>query len=179
MIEKEQIEEILKKPISKDHFSDLMACLLIFDIKTPLRIAHFLAQIIHESGGFRWLLEIASGKDYEGREDLGNTEPGDGERFKGAGPIMMTGRFWYTLFSEYMHDPHIMKGAVYVAKNYPFTSAGFWWMKNDMNKYVDEGATCRQVSRRVNGKDPANGLQNRLKYFERAKKVLDINGEGI
>lgn len=174
MITKEQINDILKKPISDEHFFDLKACLTIFDIKTPLRIAHFLAQIIHESGGFRWFLELASGKAYEGRADLGNTEPGDGEKYKGAGPIMITGRFWYTLFSEYMNDPHIMLGAEYVAENYPFTSAGFWWMKNDMNKYVDEGATCRQVSKRVNGKDPANGLRNRIKYFERTKKVLKI-----
>ena len=71
-------------------------------ITTPLRHAHFLAQIGHESGGFLWTEELASGDAYENRDDLGNTEPGDGRRFKGRGLIQLTGRANYARFSEFV-----------------------------------------------------------------------------
>ncbi len=56
----------------------------VYDISTTLRRAHFISQIGHESDGFRTTVEYASGAAYEGRKDLGNTQPGDGKRFKGA-----------------------------------------------------------------------------------------------
>lgn len=80
---------------------ELNKCLEQFDIITPARIRHFLSQTAHESGGGRWKQELASGSDYEGREDLGNTQPGDGPRFKGAGYIQLTGRANYQSFSDY------------------------------------------------------------------------------
>src|SRR5262249_32210674 len=64
-------------------------------IDTPLRRAHFLAQVGHESGELVFTEEIANGQAYEGRRDLGNTEPGDGPRFKGRGLIQLTGRANY------------------------------------------------------------------------------------
>jgi putative chitinase len=67
-------------------------------ITTPLRQAHFLAQVGHETGELRYIEEIASGAAYEGRRDLGNTEPGDGVRFKGRGLIQLTGRANYAKY---------------------------------------------------------------------------------
>ncbi len=61
-------------------------------INTPLRRVHFFAQIGHESKELIYSEEIASGRAYEGRFDLGNTQPGDGVRFKGRGLIQITGR---------------------------------------------------------------------------------------
>jgi putative chitinase len=116
--------------------------------------------------------ELASGVDYEGRQDLGNIQKGDGSKFKGAGYIQLTGRYNYQKFANYMKDLRIMEGVDYVAEKYPFTSAGFWWMNNKMNQMCDSGATCRQVSARVNGKDPANGLADRERYYKRCVEVI-------
>lgn len=172
LITADQCKAIFGRAITDKQLSDFNDCLDRFDIDTPARIRHFIAQIAHESGGLKWLKELASGKAYEGRRDLGNTLPGDGPRFKGAGVIQLTGRFNYEQFAKSINDMRVMEGCDYVASNYPFTSAGFWWNNNHMNSLVDSGATCRQVSKRVNGRDPANGLKEREDYFAVAVKVI-------
>jgi putative chitinase len=172
LITADQCNAIFGRDITPDQLVDLNSCLDRFDIDTPARIRHFIAQIAHESGGLRWLQELASGKAYEGRRDLGNTQPGDGTRFKGAGAIQLTGRFNYEQFAKSINDMRVMEGCSYVASQYPFTSAGFWWNKNHMNSLVDSGASCRQISERVNGRDPANGLQEREDYFATATKFI-------
>ena len=63
-----------------------------YDINTTQRVQCFLSQLAHESGCFVYTREIASGIAYEGRADLGNTQPGDGKKFKGRGLIQITGR---------------------------------------------------------------------------------------
>ena len=114
------------------------------------------------------MLELSSGEAYENRSDLGNTRPGDGPKYKGAGAIQLTGRYNYQRLADFIKDQDVMLGATYVAAKYPFTSAGFWWHLNGMNPICDAGASCRQVSARVNGRDPANGLADREAYFSRA-----------
>ncbi len=69
-------------------------------MEKELRLAHFMAQLVHESGGFRYMEEIASGSAYEGRADLGNVKPGDGVRYKGRGPLQCTGRANYRKFGR-------------------------------------------------------------------------------
>ena len=132
-------------------------CLHRYDITTPERIRHFLSQTAHESGGGRYTKEIASGWDYEYRVDLGNSEPGDGPTYKGAGYLQITGRANYQALADYLGDQDVMKGVDYVATTYPFTSAGHWWMNNGMNNLIDNGGTVEQVSKRVNG--GYNGLE--------------------
>lgn len=178
LISMEQCNAIFGRPISSEQWNDLNACMQRFEIDTPSRMVHFLAQIAHESGGLRWLEELADGRAYEGRRDLGNTQPGDGPRFKGAGAMQLTGRDNYTRFGQFIGDPRVMEGCSYVASHYPFSSAGFWWHNNGMNAKVDRGATCRQVSRIVNGRDPANGLDDRERYFAKATEVIGSEAGG-
>lgn len=163
-----QATAVFTREPSSAQLADLNACLERFSINTAQRIRHFLAQVGHESGGLRWMLELATGDAYEGRQDLGNTQAGDGRRFKGAGAIQLTGRYNYQRFADFIKDQRVMEGCGYVSTVYPFTSAGFWWHLNGINALVDQGATCRQISARVNGRDPANGLADRESYFLRA-----------
>lgn len=167
-----QCEELFGRTITATQLADLNACLHRFEIDTPARIAQFMAQIAHESGGLKWMEELSSGNAYEGRFDLGNTQPGDGPTFKGAGVLQLTGRANYAAFSEFIGDPQVMEGCSYVASHYPFTSAGFWWHNNRMNEEVDGGASCRRISRLVNGRDPANGLNDRETYFAKATQIF-------
>lgn len=168
MISMTQATAVFTRAPRDSQLADLNSCLQRFLINTPARIRHFLAQVGHESGGLRWMMELASGDAYEDRKDLGNARSGDGPRYKGAGAIQLTGRYNYQQFADFIKDQNVMDGAAYVANKYPFTSAGFWWHLNGINAYCDSGATCRQISARVNGRDPANGLADREAYYARA-----------
>lgn len=156
--------------IADSEVVELNQCLNTFNITTLSRKRHFLSQTAHESGGGRWKEELASGSAYEGRKDLGNTQPGDGPRFKGAGYIQLTGRANYQAFSNYIKDPKVMQGCSYVAANYPFSSAGFWWSSNGMNVLCDSNPTVEQVTLRVNG--GYNGLDDRKMYYNRCLSIL-------
>ncbi|MGA0327871.1 MAG: C39 family peptidase [Limisphaerales bacterium] len=176
MVTAAQCKAIFGRDVTAIQLNDLNSCLDRFAIDTPQRIQHFMAQIGHETGGLKWLEEIwgptEAQKGYEGRRDLGNTQTGDGKRFKGAGAIQLTGRYNYQQFAKYIGDTRVMEGYSYVAKVYPFTSAGYWWHNNQINKEVDRGASCRRISRLVNGRDPANGLDDREAYFAKALKAI-------
>jgi putative chitinase len=150
--------------------------------KTPRRIAAFLAQIAHESGSLRYVEEIASGEAYEGRTDLGNTQPGDGKRFKGRGLIQITGRYNYADLSKELHYDFI---AYPEALERPgaasYSAAWFWWSRH-LNRLADIDAILK-ISIRINGINPKtgkpNGWDDRIEHWERIKKVLkvdDFNG---
>ena len=149
---------------------EMNSCLAKYEITTAPRIRHFLSQTAHESGGGRYKKELASGEAYNGRTDLGNTSPGDGPKFKGAGYIQLTGRYGYSRLSKYLNDPRVMEGVEYVAENLPFTSAGYWWEDNKMNELIDSGADVLAVTKRVNG--GTNGLADRQHYYDICLSVL-------
>ncbi|MDX8046532.1 LysM peptidoglycan-binding domain-containing protein, partial [Gracilibacillus sp. S3-1-1] len=157
--------------ISKAMLEDLNSCLERYDITTKSRLYHFISQCSHESGAGTWTTEIASGQAYEYREDLGNIYSGDGPKYKGAGYIQLTGRYNYTQFANAIGDQKVVnQGVDYVAANYPWTSAGFWWDSNNMNALCDTNPTVRQVTIRVNG--GTNGLADREMYYNRCIQVF-------
>ena len=176
LLSKDKAEKIFGRTINPEDFEDLNRCLSTFKIDTPRRIAAFCSQIGHESAGLRYREEIASGAAYEGRTDLGNTKPGDGRKFKGAGFLQVTGRFNYQKLANAVHAPNVMSGVSYVAEKYPFTSAGFWWKDNNMNKLVDKGTDIDRIGARVNGRYLPNGYKDRRRYWKRACSQLGITG---
>ncbi|WP_414640798.1 LysM peptidoglycan-binding domain-containing protein [Archangium sp.] len=138
-------------------------------INTPKRQAAFLAQLAHESGEFRYMEEIASGAAYEGRKDLGNTQPGDGVRFKGRGPIQITGRANYRAAGKALGIDLENNPKRASDPDVGFRTAAWYWNSRNLNKYADSG-DFKELTRRING--GYNGLADRQKYYQRALDVL-------
>lgn len=134
---------------------------------TVKRAAMFLAQIGEESGSMRWAEELASGAEYEGRLDLGNTHPGDGVRFKGRGFIQITGRGNYTALSRWAHTHGFVPSATYFVDEPPqlatdkyvwLGSVWYWTVARKMNTFADN-SDINGATRAVNG--GLNGLSDR------------------
>lgn len=149
-----------------------VAC-LEFGIVGPVRIAAFLAQVGHESGGFVYTRELwgptAAQARYEGRADLGNTQPGDGFRFRGRGLIQITGRDNYQraaagLGVDVVADPQLLEGRALAAR-----SAAWWWKTHGCNQLADAGDFVA-LTKRING--GTNGLADRQARWDRAKKAI-------
>ncbi len=144
-----------------------------FDITGKEQICHFVSQVSAESGCGKWTKELANGNAYEGRTDLGNTQKGDGPKYKGAGYLQITGRYTYQRFADYVNDQDVVNyGCDYVAENYPWESAGYYWCiaKNINNILYDQNRTVKQVTYMVNG--GYTMLEVREKYYAIAKKYI-------
>lgn len=140
-----------------------------YAIDTQLRIAHFLAQICHESAGMRTTEEFASGAAYEGRSDLGNTQPGDGTRFKGRGLIQLTGRANYRKYGKLLKLPLEEQPALAADPVISLHIACTYWQANGINKHADKD-DLERVTRAVNG--GLNGLDDRRRYLAKALRAL-------
>ena len=154
------------------YYDPLVAGMKKHDITSNLRMAHFIAQIGHETASFLFAEEIADGSAYEGRVDLGNTQKGDGKRFKGRGLIQLTGRANYAAYSkdsgvDYVAKPELVASDPFVAVDV----ACWFWNTHGINKLADED-DVKAVTKRING--GFNGLDDRIEYLVRAKAVLGI-----
>lgn len=142
-----------------------------YGINTPLRLAMFFAQTDHESLGFKYTKELGNDSyfaKYEGRKDLGNTQKGDGLRFKGRGFIQVTGRYNYTLISkdtriDYLNNPQWLEREADA-----MISALWYWQKRNLNKYAD-ASDLKGATKVING--GYNGLADRQ---EKYKKYLGM-----
>lgn len=140
-----------------------------FNINTPLRQAAFLAQIAHESGSLLYVKEIASGAAYEGRKDLGNTQAGDGKRYRGRGLIQITGRVNYTQLMMALDIDCVEHPEVVETPGNACRSAAWWWNNRKLNELADKKEFVR-ITKIING--GTNGLADRQQFYERALKVL-------
>ena len=140
-----------------------------FHINSPLRQAAFIAQIAHESGELRYVEEIASGIAYEHRKDLGNTQPGDGMKFKGRGLIQITGRNNYHECGKSLGFDLITNPELLETPDLACRSAAWFWASRGLNDLADKGDQER-ICRRING--GLNGLKERLAYFAKAKLYI-------
>ncbi len=126
------------------------AAMIEFGITTQLRGAAFLAQVLHESGRLQFFEELASGEAYEGRRDLGNTQPGDGRRFKGRGPIQLTGRSNYRWASQELGIDLVSNPGRASEHKIGWRIAGLFWRSRGLNGLADAG-DFQQITRRING----------------------------
>ncbi len=170
-ITKEQLIKIMPNAKSRaDQYLDYInGYAKEFGITTTLRMAHYLAQIAHESGELRYTKELASGKAYEWRADLGNTHRGDGVRYKGRGLIQITGRANYQAYARYcgfdvVGNPELLERPLGAVR-----SSMWYWSKHGLNALADAD-NFRAITRKING--GYNGLEDRRKYLVRAKSAL-------
>ncbi len=174
MITKDQLKAIMPRlPAEKAdlYFPHLSAAMLEREINTPLREAAFLAQLAHESMELRYMEEIASGEAYEGRKDLGNVNPGDGKRYKGRGPIQLTGRTNYKKYGDLLGLDLISNPEQTATPEVGFRIAGLFWQLKKLNALAD-AEDFMEITRRING--GYNGLEDRKRYYEIAKRVLEV-----
>lgn len=148
---------------------DFTSILNEYEINTDLRVAHFLAQIVHESAGLQTTEEFASGAAYEGRVDLGNTVRGDGKRYKGRGVLQLTGRANYRRYGQILGLD--LEGQPHMAAE-PLVSlriACVYWRDRHINPLCDADDLVG-VTKKVNG--GTNGLADRGRYLAKAKVAL-------
>lgn len=157
-----------------------------YQITAPLDVAAFLAQTGHESGGLMWTCELwgptAAQRAYEPQSqkatELGNTQPGDGQRFCGRGLIQITGRRNYTLAAigldlDLLNHPELLEQPANAAM-----SAGWYWFNRKLS-VLGAAGDFLGVSRAVNlgsatSKAMPNGYAERLALYGAAKKALGI-----
>lgn len=180
MLSDAQLLEIMPKlpaPRLPTLLPHLNAAMAEYAIDSPARAAAFVAQLAHESGEFRWMEEIWDPTETQRRYEppttlasrLGNTQPGDGRRFKGRGPIQLTGRANYQRFGQLLGVDLVAAPERAASPEVAFRIAALYWANRGLNRLADAG-DFREITRRING--GFNGLEDRVKYFERAKTVL-------
>jgi len=147
------------------------------DIVTQRRAAAFLAQLAHESGEFQFMEELwgptAAQKRYEPPGDLarrlGNVEPGDGRRFKGRGPIQITGRANYERYGALLGRDLLGQPPLAATPEIGFRTAALFWDRNGLNRLADAG-DFRAITQRINGGQ--NGAAERERLYALAQEVL-------
>ena len=185
MLSTEQLQSIMPGlPAKKNSelLPFLQAAMTEFAIDVPARAAAFLAQLAHESGQFRFMEEIwgptPAQRRYEPKStlaaSLGNTEAGDGKRFKGRGPIQVTGRSNYRRFGDLLGVPLVSDPARAATPDIAFRIAGLYWSKKGLNELADRATpdAFREITRRING--GFNGLDDRQKFYASACSVLGV-----
>ena len=193
------LDQVLKATIcSKSNAEKFLQAIIDtctkYNINTPARLLSFLAQVGHESGELYYTEELASGNAYEGRKDLGNTQPGDGPRYKGRGLIQITGRANYAALSSALGADFIKNPTLLGGKNITSCSpdqlhnaamsAGWYWDQTKLNAYADKMDISKSIeaepnlqafkdlTKRING--GYNGLQDRVARFKAGQKSFQM-----
>ena len=176
----QQIMPTLTSAKRQQYLPFLNAIMPMYEIDSPLREAAFLAQIAHESGELKFWEEIwgptAAQKRYEPPSDLaarlGNTQAGDGKRYKGRGPIQITGRSNYRKYGALLGLDLEGNPALAATNQTGLQVAGEYWKSNGLNELADI-PDFTSITKRING--GLNGQASREKYYARAKQVLGVS----
>lgn len=165
-----------------EYLAPLNAALAEFAINTPERVTAFLAQIGHESGDLRFWREIWGPTPAQKRYDppsnlaerLGNTRPGDGFKYRGRGPIQITGFRNYASYGQMLGLDLVARPELLEEPLYGFRATGLFWKSNSLNEFADRDSedAFRQITRRING--GFNGWVDRLKRWHQARKIFGL-----
>jgi putative chitinase len=136
---------------------------------SKLRLAHFMAQLGHESGSFKYMEEIASGAAYEGRSDLGNTQPGDGKLFKGRGVLQITGRANYRYFGRRIGVDIERRPDIAAVPSISLHLALAYWSDRNLNAHADADDII-SITKKING--GINGIDDRRERLIKVKALL-------
>ena len=173
-----------------------------YNINTPLRLAHFLSQVNHESGDMKYIEEnlnysakrllqvfpkyfktLEEAKKYEYKHEKiankiyanrmgnGDEQSGDGYRYRGRGPIQLTGKNNYILFANWVKNKDIINNPDLILKDNDLLvlTAFFYWDYRKINNIIIDNANqyeiCKKVTRAING--GYNGLDDRWQRFQK------------
>lgn len=144
-----------------------------YGIRTPRRARHFFAQVAHECDGFKTTTEYwgptAAQKRYEGRDDLGNTQRGDGKRFMGRGLIQLTGRANYRTFGDRLGIDLEGNPAQAASPGLSFEIACEYWKAKKLNALADRDDIVA-ITKKING--GTNGLKDRKAWLAKFTKLF-------
>jgi putative chitinase len=142
-------------------------------LDTAPRLANFIGQTCHESGGYRFLREIwgptPTQRRYEGRRDLGNTQAGDGKRYMGRGILQITGRANYTEMAMRTGEPLVDQPELAERPDIAVLTACIFWRSRKINLAVDAGQEDK-VTRIING--GTNGIEDRRELVAKARGII-------
>jgi len=174
------------------HYDSLMEACKRYDINTENRFAAFLANILHETGMLKAFQEnlnysakgllatfptrvnAAMAKElerdperianfiYGGR--FGNTDAGDGWRYRGRGAFQVTFKDNYNLMSKALKEDFVSKPELLALPPYAMLSAGFYWHSRKLNKLADDG-DIKSITRAING--GLNGYEHRKELYDK------------
>jgi putative chitinase len=154
-----------------------------YGIVTPLRIAHFIAQSAHETGRFRYLQEIGSGRDanhdgyddylqkYDFRKDLGNNAVGMGPKYRGRGIFQLTGYFNYAKYGKRIGIDLTKLPEKAAEPEIAVLTACLYWTDRNINAYADKNDVVT-VTKKING--GTNGLQERRDFTAKLMALLTV-----
>ena len=141
-------------------------------ITTRRRGRAFLATVLHESMGLRHMTEIGSGAKYEGR--AGNSHAGDGERYKGRGPIQLTGRANYEFYGRLLRLDLVSHPELVATPAVGWQVAACYFAKRAGVLAAADAGDFRKVTRLVNG--GYNGWEDRQRYWNKLAKLGVVPG---
>ena len=132
---------------------------------------HFLGQSAEETDGFHTLVEYASGKEYEGRKDLGNVESGDGPRYKGRGIFQLTGRANYRTYGRKLGVDFEGHPEFAALPQFAVLTACQYWVDHNIGPYAEKDEIV-EVTKKING--GTRGLPDRITYTKKAAAALKV-----
>lgn len=173
-----------------------------FKINTPLRLAHFLSQCMHESGNFKFLIENLNYSEngllstfpkyfsngsaaqyarnpekianrvYANRMGNGNEWSGDGWKYRGRGYIQLTGKANYVSFSQSVGE-NVVSNPDLVSTKYPLASAAWFFHRNALNTIADKGPSVDVITAVTRRVNGGTkGLSDRISKFNKVYPLL-------